>query len=94
MSSTDRCIAFEFSRAEAWVLHAALLDRIERETDADDDIDREMALLRAIESDDYVFDEIDLALLRSALSTYLADAPGRDRIPGQSVLDQIDGVVA
>jgi hypothetical protein len=94
MSSTDRCIAFEFSRAQAWVLHAALLDRVERETDAGNDIDQEMSLLRTIEHDEYVFDESDLELLRNTLTAYLADAPGRDRIPGQSLLDEIDGVPA
>lgn len=94
MSPTDHCVALDCSRAEAWVIHAALLDRIERETDADNDIDREMSLLRAIERGDYAFDASDLRLLQNALSTYLADAPDRDRTPGQSVLDQIDGVVA
>ena len=94
MSSTDRCIALEFSRAEAWAVHAALLDRIERETDAGNDVDREMSLLRAIERDDYAFDSTELELLCETLSTYLADAPSRDRIPGQAVLDQITGIVA
>ncbi len=94
MSSTDRCIAFEFSRAQAWVVHAALLDRIERETDAGNEIDQELSLLRMIEYGEYVFDETDLNILRSALTTYLADAPGRDRIPGQSLIDEIEGVAA
>lgn len=94
MSPTDHCVALDCSRAEAWVIHAALLDRIERETDSGNDIDQEMSLLRAIERDDYAFDMSDLDLLRNALSTYLADAPSRDRVPGQSVLDQIDGIAA
>jgi hypothetical protein len=94
MTSTDRCVALDFSRAEAWVVHAALLDRIERETDIGNDIDREMSLLRNIERDDYAFADTDLAVLRTALSTYLADAPARDRSHGQAILDKIDGVVA
>lgn len=94
MSSTDRCVALDLSRAEAWVVHAALLDRIERETDAGNEIDHEMSLLQTIERDEYAFDDADLELLSDALSTYLADAPGRDRIPGQSLLDQIEVAIA
>ena len=94
MSSTDHCAALDLSRAESWVIHAALLARIERETETGHDVDREISLLRAIEHDEYAFDPADLDLLRASLSRYLADAPERDRIPGRAVIDQIDGAVA
>lgn len=94
MTSTDRCGVLDLSRSEAWVIHAALLARIERETDAGKKVDREMRLLETIESGEFDPDPDDLRLLRDALSTYLADAPGRDRVPGQSILDEISGVLA
>lgn len=94
MSSTDNCVALELSRAESWVVHAALLARIGRETESGNDVNREIALLRAVEHGEYTFDPADLDLLRTTLSAYLADAPERDRIPGQAMLDEIDGAVA
>ena len=72
----------------------ALLARIEREADAEKGVDREMELLETVESGEFDFDPDDLQLLQDALSTYLVDAPGRDRVPGQSTLDEIGGILA
>lgn len=94
MSSPDRRTALDLSRSEAWVVHAALLARIERETDAGNEVDQEMELLHAVENGASDLDPAQLELLERALATYLADAPGRDRVPGQSVLDEIDVVLA
>lgn len=91
---TDQHTALDLSRSEAWVVHAALLERIERESDADNDVEREIALLRGIEDDDLSLDSTDRDVLREALSTYLADAPGRDRVPGQTVLDELGASLA
>jgi hypothetical protein len=90
-STSDQHTALSLSRSEAWVVHAALLARIERESEADNDVEREVALLRTVESGegDVTVDAADLDVLREALAAYLADAPGRDRIPGQTVLDDI-----
>lgn len=94
MSSPDRRTALDLSRAEAWVVHAALLARIERETDDGNEVDREMELLRAVENGTTDLDPAQLELLKRAVSVYLADAPGRDSVPGQAVLDEIDVVLA
>lgn len=91
---TDQHTALDLSRPEAWVVHAALLDRIERESDDDADVKREVSLLRGVEHDDLSLDSTDRDILREALSTYLSDAPGRDRVPGQTVLDELGATLA
>lgn len=94
--SPHRRASLDLSRSEAWVVHTALLARIERETEAGNEVEQEVELLRAVEAGatEATLEPAQLELLADALSAYLADAPGRDRIPGQSVLDEISVVLA
>lgn len=87
--SHDRSVALDPSRAEAWVVHAALLDRIEQQTDAGNDVQEECTLLRKVEADEYSLGTAELDVLQQALTGYLADAPPRDREPGHAVLETI-----
>lgn len=75
----------DLSREEAWVLHAAVLDHVERLVAADRSPDRAVAVLTRIESCEPL-DTDDRNLVRDALSTYLTDAPDRDRSPAREVL--------
>jgi hypothetical protein len=73
------------SREEAWVLHAAVLDHVERLVAADRSPDRAMAILDRVEACESL-DADDRKLVRDALSTYLDDAPERDRAPVRQML--------
>jgi len=73
------------SREEAWVLHAAVLDHVERLVTADRSPDRAMAILDRVEACEPL-DATDRKLVRDALSTYLDDAPERDRAPVRQML--------
>jgi len=73
------------SREEAWVLHAAVLDHVERLVTADRSPDRAMAILDRVEACESL-DATDRKLARDALSTYLDDAPERDRAPVRQML--------
>jgi hypothetical protein len=74
------------SREEAWVLHAAVLDHIERTVDAGRSPDRGVAVLERVEGCEPLGPS-DRSLVRKALVTYLdGDAPERDRAPGRAVL--------
>jgi hypothetical protein len=64
------------SREEAWVLHAAVLDHVERTVAAGRSPDRAMDALDRIEACDPL-DATDRDLVRDALEAY--DAPTRDR---------------
>jgi hypothetical protein len=77
------------SREAAWVLHAALLDHVERTVDAGRSPERAMAILDRVESCEPL-DPADRALVREALTAYLPDAPARDRDPGRAVLAALD----
>jgi hypothetical protein len=66
------------SREEAWVLHAAVLDHVERLVAADRSPDRAMAVLDRVEACDPL-DATDRGLVHDALASYLDDAPERDR---------------
>lgn len=79
------------SREEAWVLHAAVLDHIERAVDADRSPDRGVAVLERVEACEPL-DTADRDLVRDALVTYLdGDSPERDRAPGWSMLAELSG---
>jgi hypothetical protein len=76
----------DLSREEAWVLHAAVLDHVERTVAADRSPDRAMDVLERVEACDPL-DPTDRSLARDALVTYLDDdAPERDRAPGREIL--------
>jgi len=66
----------DLSREEAWVLHAAVLDHVERVVAAGQSPDRALTVLDRIESCESL-DATDRDLVREVLSTY--DAPDRDR---------------
>lgn len=78
------------SREEAWVLHAAMLDHVERTVGAGRSPDRAMAVVERVEACEPL-DPTDRALVREALTAYLPDAPARDRRPGRAVLATLDG---
>jgi hypothetical protein len=72
----------DLSREAAWVLHAAVLDHVERLVAAGRSPDRALTILDRIESCEPL-DAADRDLVRDALSTY--DAPDRDREPVASI---------
>ena len=88
--AADRHTTLELSWRESWVVHAALLARIERRTDADEAVRHECDLLHAVEVDDDGFGEGELRVLRAAVTRHLDDAPPRDRGAARAVIDRID----
>jgi len=76
----------DLSREEAWVLHAAVLDHVERTVAAGHEPTRALAVLDRIESGDRL-DETDRSVARDALDTYLESAPARDRETAASIRD-------
>lgn len=67
------------------MLHAAVLDHVERLVAADRSPDRAMAILHRVEACESL-DTDDRKLVCDALSTYLGDAPERDRAPVRQLL--------
>lgn len=78
-----------FSREEAWVAHAALLDACDRAAETGDDAGPYRRPLRDIEQG-RALDPPEAALLRDALVEYLGDAPIRDRALGRALLERTD----
>jgi len=79
------------SREEAWVLHAAVLDHIERTVAADRSPDRAVAVLERVEACGPL-NPGARRLVRDALVAYLdGDAPERDRAPGRALLATLAG---
>jgi hypothetical protein len=81
------------SRAEAWVVHAALLSAIESAVDGGTSPHHALALLRQIEAGDDRFDTAQLRYLGGILSGYLKSAPPRDVGPARAVLAGIEYAV-
>ncbi|GAB3320498.1 hypothetical protein EI982_13255 [Haloplanus rallus] len=79
----------DLSREEAWVLHVAILAHVERRVEAGRSPDRGVALLDRVEACEPL-DTGDRSLVRGALTTYLTDAPERDREPARSILSTLD----
>lgn len=77
-----------FSREEAWVVHAALLDRVRKAVDAGDSEEcyPELDALTAIEAGRERFDPGEVSVIRDALKAYLVTAPPRDLAPGHGAL--------
>ena len=90
----DSPIALDLSREERWVAHHAVLARVERDLDADDDPSEARELLRKLEEEDADYDADELRLMRDCLDSYLEDAPDRDAEPGRSALDSVELVLA
>jgi hypothetical protein len=84
-------VTLELSEEEEWVLHAALLDHLDRQADGDTDEEpKAIPLLEQLEADDeLVLVREHLALARDVLSEYLAGAPLRDRATCRSILSEI-----
>jgi len=87
-------IALDLSREERWVAHHAVLARVEEILDTNDDPSDARELLRKLEDGDADYDAAELRLLESCLETYLRDAPGRDRTPGENALDSVETALA
>jgi hypothetical protein len=72
----------DLSREEAWVLHAAVLDHVERVVAAGETPERALTILDRIESS-APLDAADHDIVREALSAY--DAPDRDRTSVEAI---------
>ena len=80
--------AFDLTREQSWVLHAAVVAAVDRETEADREPTRELELLERVEADAALADS-QLELARQLLVEHLDDAPARDQTPGRAALRQI-----
>jgi hypothetical protein len=89
-SANDHPTDLGLSRAESWVVHAALLSVIETAVEEGERPGRPLALLRQVERGDDRFDDGQLAYLSDVLSTYLEEAPPRDVGPARAVLAGIE----
>jgi hypothetical protein len=94
-SPCDRRAGLALSREQRWVVHAAVLDAVERAVGAadDPDVDSEMALLRAVEDGPLALTAEELAVLRAALTEYLDDPPPRDREAARRTLEAVEGLL-
>lgn len=84
-------VTLELGEEEEWVLHAALLDHLDRQAANDaEDAPEAVTLLEQLEADDELVIARDrLDLIKAVLSEYLAGAPLRDRAICRSVLSEI-----
>lgn len=84
----DEWRTLAFSREEAWVVHAALLDGVRTAVEAGDTSEGypELDALTAIEDGRERFDPDEIAVIRRALDAYLPRAPPRDLAPGRAAL--------
>ncbi|WP_416838368.1 hypothetical protein [Haloferax sp. DFSO52] len=89
-SAQDRPAALDLSREESWVVHAALLEAIERAVDADEDPRPATDLLTRVEEGDEDFDSAELDYLVDSLRAYRGIAPTRDQHFISLVLDHIE----
>lgn len=84
----------DLNREEAWVLHTALLDTVERELDAGNDAERALTLLVRLE-EGKDFDCEQLEYLASVLRSYIdGSVPPRDRSPARDVLQNVQTALA
>ena len=89
----DNPLALDLSREERWVAHTAVLARVERDLDADEDPAEARSLLAKLEQDDADYDAAELRVVRDCIETYLEDAPDRDVEPGRGALDSVELVL-
>lgn len=89
-SAQDRPAALDLSREEAWVVHAALLEAIERAVDADEDPNPAPDLLARVEAGEEDFDSAELDYIVDSLRAYRGIAPTRDQHYISHVLDHIE----
>jgi len=86
----DHAASLDLTRQEAWVIHAALLDHIERSLAEGDEAPQSVSLLERMEADGDAFTPAQLRLLREALAEYLVDPPARDRPTAERLLVAIE----
>lgn len=88
----DRSAELTFSPEEAWVVHAALLARIDEVTEAGgpDDGVAERGALSTLESDADRFPPAQVRAIHLSLVGYLADAPLRDRPHARAALATVN----
>lgn len=94
-SAHDEPVTLDLSREELWVLHAGVLDYLEREADQGNPTPDAVDLLNTVEDVTCpVLDRSGLHLVRTILVEYMADAPLRDRATCRSVLSEIRRALA
>jgi hypothetical protein len=79
----------DLSRADAWVLHAALLRWIEGEIDEDRTPRFEFGLLRKVEECEPLT-TAELRVVRQVLEAYRDEAPPEDEAAVESLLSDVD----
>ena len=89
----DRTTLLDVSREEAWVVHAALIERL-RTQDERDPHAPAVDALRALETAPERFTGEEVRAIRDALVEYLVDAPLRDRPPGRRALRRTEAALA
>ena len=83
-------VTLDLGGEEEWVLHAALLDHLDRQADGIDEQTPTVEVVEQLEADgELVVGRSELELIRDVLSEYLAGAPLRDRAICRGVLTQI-----
>lgn len=80
----------DLGEEEEWVLHAALLEHLDRQAEGGKQEANAVELVDQLEDDaDLVVGETELELVQRVLSEYLAGAPLRDRAICRGVLTQV-----
>lgn len=90
----DRWRTLAFAREEAWVVHAALLERVRTAVESGEAGEGypELDALEALESGRERYPPEEVAVIRSALESYLQNAPPRDVGPGRAALRRTGGL--
>jgi len=83
-------VTLDLGEEEEWVLHAALLEHLDRQAEGGKREADAVELVDELEADtDLVVGKRELELVQSVLSEYLAGAPLRDRAICRGVLTQV-----
>lgn len=85
----NRSPAFDLSREEAWVLHAALTDHLDRQLDAGERPRYARSLVLRVEAGDPSFDDADLQFLTRVLEEFLEEGPSGDHDVASRLLAQV-----
>ena len=86
----ERCVTVDLTREQSWMLHAALVDHIDRAIDDGRTPSDAIDALKHVEGDETCLDASQRSLVRDAVVSFLDDAGARDRATGGAVLDAID----
>lgn len=85
----NRPAPLDLSDEDAWVLHAALTDALDRALDAGETPRDVRSLVLRVEAGETAFDVDVLRFIADALAAYVDDAPDRDREAAARLLDQV-----